>query len=360
MAVTALRLRRPGKERLLVVGKFASEKILSVCVAAYNVQETLREALDPFTKSDVLDLLDIMIINDGSTDQTAQIAQEYVEAFPNSFRLINKENGGWGSTLNTGIQAAVGKYFKNLDGDDYFSIENVTPFVEFLKTATADAVHAPFYAFEHGTGRIIGERANYTRFPFQVNLELAELEDFSPLMHAWTVRTQVLQQNPITITEHCFYTDVEYVLKTSNFCETVAFFPLPIYCYRLSRSGQSMSLEGVRKHYLEHLTMVTTMLRYEKEHLRDPRKHSLFSIRLLGVCNTQYLFFFALACNRTQKQQLIAYDTLLKNEYPQYYKKLTGRQIRLLRATHFTGYWLIGHMKTAKDKRLKQNVFDGT
>lgn len=337
-----------------------SEKILSVSVAAYNVAETLREALSPFTKSDVLDLLDIMIINDGSTDQTAQIAQEYVDAFPGSFRLINKENGGWGSTLNTGMQAAVGKYFKPLDGDDYFSAENLTAYVEFLKTATADAVHTPFYAFEHGTGRIIGKRANYTCFPLEENLELAELKNFSPLMHAWTVRTEILQRNPIHITEHCFYTDVEYVLKTSNFCKTVVFYPHPLYCYRLARSGQSMSVEGVRKHYLDHLTVVTNMLRYEKEHLTDPRKHSLFSIRLLGICNMQYLFFFALDCNHTQKQQLIAYDKLLRREYPQYYRQLTGRQIRLLRATHFTGYWLIGHMKTAKDKKLKRNVFDGT
>lgn len=336
-----------------------SKKVLSISVAAYNVAETIREALDPFTKSEVLDKLDIMIINDGSSDQTPQIAQEYVTAFPDSFRLINKENGGWGSTLNVGMKEAVGKYFKQLDGDDYYSLENLTEFINFLENCTADAVYSPFIMFEHGTGAIIKELGAYTCYPFGVNLNLAELEDFAPAMHTWTVKTDVLKQNPIHITEHCFYTDVEFVLKTCDYCQTVSFFPLPIYYYRLSRSGQSMSVEGVRKHYMDHLKMVTTMLKYEKDGLTDARKHNIFFIRLLGACNMQYFFFFALDCTPKQKKQLIAFDQLLKKEYPQYYDRLKGNQIRLLRTTHFIGYWLIGHLKTAKDRKLKQNVFEG-
>ncbi len=336
-----------------------SEKVLSISVAAYNVAETLREALEPFTRSDVLNDLDIMIINDGSTDNTVEIAQEYVKRFPESFRLINKKNGGWGSTLNVGMREARGRYFKQLDGDDYYSEKNLTDFVRFLCECTADAVYSPFVMFEHGTGAIIKELGAYTCYPFGVNLKLADMRDFAPAMHTWTVRTEVLQNNPIHITEHCFYTDVEFVLKSCNYCNTVAFFELPIYYYRLARSGQSMSVQGVRKHYQDHLKMVTSMLQYERDCLTDSAKEEIFFIRLLGACNMQYFFFFALDCNRKQKKQLMAFDTLLKTQYPKYYENLKGNQIRLLRATHFMGYWLIGHLKTRKDKRMKQNVFEG-
>lgn len=334
-------------------------KILSVSVAAYNVAETLREALDPFTRSDVLDKLDIMIVNDGSTDHTAKIAQEYVDRYPDSFRLINKENGGWGSTLNVGMQQARGKYFKQLDGDDHYSERNLTDFVRFLEICTADSVYSPYVMYEHGTGALIKEVGDYQCFPFRQTLRLADLKGVAPSMHAWTVRTQVLQSHPIRITEHCFYTDVEFVLKSCDYCETVAFYPLPVYYYRLARSGQSMSVSGVRKHYLDHLKMVTTLLKYEKESLHDEDKHEIFFTRLLGACDMQYFFFFALDCNHRQKKQLIEFDKLLKEEYPKYYKRLRGTQIRLLRATHFTGYWLIGHMKTRNDKKRKQNVFEG-
>ena len=69
------------------------EKILSISVAAYNVASTLKETIDPFIESGVLDQLDIMIVDDGSKDDTAKIAQEYADNYPSSIRLISKENG---------------------------------------------------------------------------------------------------------------------------------------------------------------------------------------------------------------------------------------------------------------------------
>lgn len=75
------------------------EKILSISVAAYNVAATLCETVDPFIESGVLDQLDIIIVDDGSKDDTAKIAREYADKYPDSIRLISKENGGWGSTV---------------------------------------------------------------------------------------------------------------------------------------------------------------------------------------------------------------------------------------------------------------------
>ena len=98
-------------------------KVLSISIAAYNVAYTLKECLDPFLKSNVLGELDIMVVDDGSSDNTAEIAEEYHALYPDTFRLIKKENGGWGSTVNTGIKEAKGMYFKQLDGDDYYEPE---------------------------------------------------------------------------------------------------------------------------------------------------------------------------------------------------------------------------------------------
>ena len=72
-------------------------KILSVSVAAYNVESTLRETLDAFVASGVLDDLDVMIVDDGSSDGTAKLAQEYVDRYPDTFRLISSR-----STLQSG------------------------------------------------------------------------------------------------------------------------------------------------------------------------------------------------------------------------------------------------------------------
>ena len=87
-------------------------KILSVTIPTYNVEKYLKQCLDSFIIPEIIDDMEILIVNDGSTDSSPIIAKEYTEKYPDTFKLINKENGGHGSTINTGIANATGKYFK--------------------------------------------------------------------------------------------------------------------------------------------------------------------------------------------------------------------------------------------------------
>lgn len=339
------------------------EKVLSVSIAAYNISSTIKECLAPFLSDGVRELVDVMIVDDGSKDDTAKIAREYQERYPDTFRLISKENGGWGSTLNTGIREAKGKYFKQLDGDDYYSYENLKSFLQFLQSMDADLVYTPFITFDDATGGIIRTlgvyQGDYAFFPLNQIIPLSECEDFIPAMHAITVRTDVLQNSDIMITEHCFYTDVEYVLKSYNLCKTVAFFEKPIYYYRLARNGQSMSQAGVCKHYKDHQKMLMVMLEYYGKCVENSHTKRAFENRLLGACNMQYIFYFALKCTKKQKRELIDYDNYLKDNYPSFYEKLDGKQITFLRKTHFYGYRFVAWQKMRKDKKLKQNIFEG-
>jgi glycosyltransferase involved in cell wall biosynthesis len=96
-------------------------KILTVSVSAYNVENYIDEALSKFlVLGDMLNDIEILIIDDGGTDRTKDIALMYAQKYPETYKFIHKQNGGWGSTVNTGIRLASGKYFKQLDGDDYF------------------------------------------------------------------------------------------------------------------------------------------------------------------------------------------------------------------------------------------------
>ncbi len=98
------------------------EKLLTVSVAAYNGAATLQKALESCLVADesLQALLDVIIIDDGSTDGTAALAHAFVQAHPGSFRLVSKVNGGYGSTLNTAVELASGRYFRTLDCDDWF------------------------------------------------------------------------------------------------------------------------------------------------------------------------------------------------------------------------------------------------
>lgn len=336
-----------------------SQKILTVSIAAYNVSNYLDEALKPFVESAYRDNLEVLIIDDGSKDNTAEIARSYQEKYPDIFKLVSKENGGWGSTLNTGINVGTGKYFKQLDGDDYFSRENLDDFILYLKNTEADLIHSPFMTFSDKNGAILRILSSGWDFPWRKTILMSEIPLFCPAMHTVTVKLDILKTNNITITEKCFYTDVEFVLKIIGFCETFSYYELPIYYYRLARNGQSMSIEGVRKNWRDHLKMLFTMLEYEKQEVKSDRIKSIFKERLHWVCEWQYLFFFALNSSKENKKALIDFDNRLKSEYPYYYNSITNNAVKLLRKLNFFGYGIVGKLQTLRDKNKKINIFEG-
>ena len=339
------------------------EKVLSVSIAAYNIAATLREVLNPFLMDSVRDRVDVMIVDDGSKDDTAKIAMEYQNLYPDTFRLISKPNGGWGSTLNTGMRAARGKYFKQLDGDDFYSYENLEAFLDYLETTDSDIVHSPFVTYSDSNGGILNilndfRWQDYSRYPKRRTLLLEECPSIQPEMHNFAVKVELLQKHDITITEHCFYTDVEFCLKSFCVCKTISFFERPIYYYRLAFSGQSMGLGGIRKHYRENQRMLMGMLSYYNGVQEEWARQLLYK-RLTAVCELMYRMYFALDCTSAQKKELIEFDRILREEYPEYYNYVDTIAVRILRKTKFTGYWLIGHLKMYQDRKQKINFFEG-
>ena len=114
------------------------EKILSVSIASYNVEKFIRKALDSCCIPEIMDRLEVLVVNDGSTDSTLEIAREYETKYPDTFRVIDKKNGGYGSTVNASIKAATGKYFRLLDGDDWFDRDGLVKFIGELSAAEED------------------------------------------------------------------------------------------------------------------------------------------------------------------------------------------------------------------------------
>ena len=112
-------------------------KIVSFIIPSYNVEQYLRTALDSFLLDEVLEKIEVIVVDDGSKDSTAEIAREYVKRKPEVFRLLQKENGGHGSAINEGTRIAVGKYLKVIDADDWVITENLVQILDcgdvFLK-----------------------------------------------------------------------------------------------------------------------------------------------------------------------------------------------------------------------------------
>ena len=225
-------------------------KTLTVSIASYNVERFLRETLDSLCSPDIIEDIEVIIVNDGSKDSTVSIAREYVKKYPESFILIDKENGGYGSTINSSLSIANGKYFRILDGDDWVDTNEFSLFVKKLKEINTDLVLTDFMWCTFVNSEL-KEKERIT-CPYNANEVLQKKEIKSLAMHSTTVKTDILRDGKVKITEHCFYTDFEFILKSLSLSKDFIYLPLCVYQYRVWGSGQSISVEGTLKHYKEY------------------------------------------------------------------------------------------------------------
>lgn len=269
-------------------------KVLTISIAAYNVEAYLQKCLDSLLVDEILQDLEIIIENDGSQDATADIGAQYVKQYPDTVRLINKENGGYGSTINRSIQEASGKYFKQLDADDWYQTENLTEFVALLKNTDADIVFTPLIRYYEGSEKT--ERKDLLEYIPEGFYEFKDLTFKNYVnMHSSTFKTSILKKMRRSITEHCFYTDTELVCFPLPYIQTAYVWHQPIYVYRLGRDGQSVSLSGLQKHYKEHERVLWHLYGVEREIPDDEQaKKQFMKIRLVMETSDHIYYIMAL------------------------------------------------------------------
>ena len=319
------------------------DKLLTVSIACYNVEEYLGQALTSCVVPEIMDRLEVIIINDGSEDGTAEIAREYVRKWPGTFLLIDKENGGYGSAFNSAIRIASGRYFRLLDGDDWFDSDGLGEFIDILENAGEDMVISRFRrVFE--SDHHVEERDEGENIPF-VTGTFDELPDDAWFtMHAITYRTSLLRDNHVTITEHCFYTDQEYDLLPLRWVNTVRIAPVTLYCYRIGRREQSVSLEGLEKHYNEQTIVLRHLYDvYAQVHKKNTRRDSYIYRYFVKRTRFHIRTFLIISKSEKHKQELKEFMDFLKIYQPDIYRDLVKRSkfVRLLVWSRFGAYGIL-------------------
>ncbi len=310
------------------------DKILTISIAAYNVENYLKNTLDSLMVSSVFDKLEVLVIDDGSTDNTGLVAKEYAELYPDVFRVVSKPNGGWGSTVNTGIKMARGKYFRQLDGDDSYNSGALEEYILFLENCDSDLVISPFITFDDRSGEIL-DRFDYQLKRNTVSSDIADLVDvYNLAMHSAAVRTDILKDRNIQLLEHCFYTDVEFMIKTFVFVENYSYFDRDIYRYRIGRDDQSMSISSMKKHYKEHEKVLLEILKTYKN-LPDSCNKQIIKRRIEIAIRTNYDCLWLLGDKR---DDIIKFDRFLKKGWPQLYRDCASKKIFLSRVLAFRNY----------------------
>lgn len=305
------------------------EKVLSIIIPTYNMEKYLNKCLSSLIIPEVnhLDLLEVLVIIDGATDRSLEIAQGFQYQFPNSIRVINKENGNYGSCINRGLAEAKGRYVKILDADDYIVTENLEKLLLFLKTANVDLVVTDF--------QTVDEKDDVTgifRFYAQPSQDLP----FSAIdvagimqMHMVTYKTENLRKLNYQQTEKVSYTDQEWIFTPMASVETFHYLNEVVYCYLLGREGQTMDAAVYQKSQPQLMTVCLNMAR-EFETRKVSEQHRAYLAKRLYF-NLRKIYKTALLDYAEADLSTLAdFDSCLKKESPSAYKivsscKLNGK-----------------------------------
>lgn len=246
-------------------------KYLTITVPCYNSEKYIRRCLDSLIigGNDV----EIIVVNDGSTDQTGAIAQLYAKRFPGIVSVVHKENGGHGSGVNTGLKLAKGRYFKVVDSDDWLDEtayrELLKRIKEWEKSEKINGIPCSpdllicNYTYNHldeGTERVMGYR---NVFPVEQVCSWEDIKSFRPsqylIMHALIYRTDVLKKSGVVLPEHTFYVDNIFAYYPLPFTETLFYMDINLYQYYLGREDQSVN-ESVLTSRIEQQIRVTKIV----------------------------------------------------------------------------------------------------
>lgn len=246
------------------------KKILSVSVASYNLGEMIVENIESFCKSKVAKKVELIITDDGSRDDTPKIIEKYAEKYPNTIVFVKKKNEGPGSTVNSGIRHATGKYFRMVDGDDWVKTENLEDFVKLLEQTDVDMVVSNYEIFDNEQKQVI-ETTKYNLAENEI-LSIDNVYGQVPYqMHGLTFKTEIFKNNDICL-DNCFYTDVEYTLFPVPYVKTIEYFNNTIYMYRVAQATQSVNPNSMKKNLAQHDLVLNHIIEYFNLHCENMSK----------------------------------------------------------------------------------------
>jgi len=263
-------------------------KLLTITVPCYNSQDYMEACIESLLPGG--DRVEIIIIDDGSKDNTGIIADRYAEKYPNIVRVIHQENGGHGEGINQGLRHATGKYFKVVDSDDKLN-EDFIPFLDMLEKLDAQGgvdLFVTNYYYVHSDG--VGDRSiNYSNcLPKGHVFGWEETKPFLMTqlltIHSSTFRTEVMRKCGVELPRKVFYEDNLMVCRSLPDVAKMYYMDIDLYRYTIGREGQSVQDDVSRRRYTHHIQIAETCFKSVnldhlscKEHKRY-MKHELFML----------------------------------------------------------------------------------
>ncbi|MDO4976637.1 MAG: glycosyltransferase family A protein [Eubacteriales bacterium] len=271
-------------------------KILSIAIPSYNSQDYMRNCIESLLPGG--EDVEILVVNDGSKDNTAAIADEYEAKYPGIVRAIHQENGGHGEAVNAGLRNATGMFYKVVDSDDWVDLDAYRDILDFLKEAAKeeeplDALFSNYVYEKQGAKhkKVIEYRGI---LPQDQYFSWNEIGTFKAsqniLMHSVIYRTELLRTCDFMLPKHTFYVDNIFVYWPLPYLKKMYYMDVDFYRYFIGREDQSVNekvmMSRIDQQIRVNKIMIDTYAKHEgsyySEKLEDYMLHYLSTIQLVS------------------------------------------------------------------------------
>ncbi|MDO4913319.1 MAG: glycosyltransferase family 2 protein [Bifidobacteriaceae bacterium] len=227
---------------------------LSFVIPAYNMEQYLTRCVTSILSTEKTDDIEIIIVDDGSKDGTAALADSLQREHPN-IKAVHQENKGHGGAVNNGIAHATGEYVKIVDADDWVDKDAYKKVIEFLRKQVTSQNPIDLFI----TNYMYDSPERHTKHEMHMSSfipknTLLTWDDISKpklsqylIMHTLIYRTEILRQSKLQLPEHTFYVDFIYSYQPLPWVKTMYYMDIPFYHYFIGREGQSVETKTMIK-----------------------------------------------------------------------------------------------------------------
>lgn len=317
------------------------QKVLTIVVPVYKVEPYINKCLDSLIiDPELMAKMDVLVINDGTPDKSAEMSREYVKRFPDIFRQIDKENGGHGSVWNLGIKEAYGIFIKFLDSDDW--LENVDVMIQKLEQTDADLIVTP--CITHNPGNELWQLEikdmEYDRVYDADQFDwLGNRSHRNFIFHHCAIyKTVMLRQYMPIFLEKQPYDDTILAAVPIIGAKSLVAWDLVIYHYLMDRVGQSISKSVQLKNLRALFNARQQVIEFVEEHpipRPDSTKYVFFKTKIPTFYSFGHKSLLDILPYKDAKTYSREWDDWVRERNP----IMTSRWIKLYRALPFPLYW---------------------
>ncbi len=308
-------------------------KLISFAVPCYNSQDYMRKCIDSLLTGG--DDVEIIIVNDGSRDKTLDIAMEYEREYPGTVKVIDKQNGGHGSGVNAGLQAATGLYYKVVDSDDWLDENALAELIAVIKEHSAKGklpdLYITNFVYEHTIDNTRYVSSYEKKFPVRVFADWKRVKRFRLshmlLMHALTYKREKLLESDTWLPEHTFYVDNLFAYKPLPYMKSIYYLDVDLYRYFIGRADQSINRDNFVKRYDQQIRVMRRMIdAYSWDELKKlPKGLKRYMWHSLVVIMMNTIFFTCAADAPERRDALRELWLHIKRRDIKLYRKLRRR-----------------------------------